>query len=424
MPSTSYVPRLLDGLLDELLADAPALLLVGPRACGKTTTALRRAASVLRLADRATAESVERDPFGVLAGFSKSPLLIDEWQLAPDVLVAVKQAVDDDPRPGRFILTGSSRADLQAAGWPATGRVIRVPMSTMTQRELIGNPAATSLVDLMFEDRLDEVRSGDAAPDLRWYIDTALRSGFPEANRMNSDRTRRAWLASYVDQVVLRDVALAGGEASDPRRLRRYLRALAASTAGVVAHKTIYDAADISRVTAAAYDNLLELLYVSEQVPAWTTSRLSRLQQTSKRYLYEPALLGAIWQLDARTVLRDADLVGRLIDTFVTAQLRAECVVADAAPTLHHLRQADGRHEADLILEGPAGTIVAVEIKAAATVNADAARHLRWLRDNLGDQFAGGVVFHTGPYAYRLDDKIWSLPIAAIWGAPPGSPPS
>lgn len=413
-----YIPRLVEHLLDELLDEAPAVLIVGPRASGKTTTALRRARSVLRLGERAQASAVAGDPDAVLATFDESPLLIDEWQVVPDVLGAVKRAVDDGAPAGRFILTGSSRADLQVEGWPATGRVIRLPLWGMSQREMMGGTLAPSILDVLFDGELEMLRSAVPAPDLRFYVAAALRSGFPDAVRLVSDRTRRAWLGSYAEQLILRDVSFAGQD-RDPQRLRRYLRSLAASTAGVVAHKTIYDAAGVNRVTAAAYDALLELLFVTEQVPAWTSSRLSRLAQTPKRYLVEPALLGPLWQLDQRAVLRDGDLLGRVIDTFVAAQLRVECTVAEASPTLHHLRRTDARHEIDLLLEGPAGRIVAVEMKAAAAVDLEAARHLIWLRDELGDQFACGVVFHTGPYAFRLDDRIWALPIAAIWHGRP-----
>jgi uncharacterized protein len=139
------------------------------------------------------------------------------------------------------------------------------------------------------------------------------------------------------------------------------------------------------------------------------------LNQTAKRYLVDAALLVPLLNIDLRAILRDGDLLGRVIDTFVVSQLRAECATADAAPTLHHLRRSDARHEVDVVLEGPAGAIVGIEIKAAAAVDPTDARHLNWLRDELGDRFASGVVFHTGPLAFRLDERIWALPISAIW---------
>ena len=412
---SNYVPRLIDRYLDEMLAEVSAVLIVGPRACGKTTTGLRRATSSFRLGQAAQASAVANDPDAAIAGVTAGTLLIDEWQVVPEVLGAVKRAVDEGAVPaGRFILTGSTRADLRTEGWPATGRILRVPLWGVCQREFAGNVAERSPIDVFFEDEMEQFRSSSEAPGVHFYVDAALRSGFPEAARISSDRVRRAWMTSYVDQLVLRD-ASAAGEERDPLRLRRYLRAVAASTAGVVSHKTIYDAAGVTRVTAAAYDGLLDLLYIVEQVPAWTTSRLSQLNQTPKRYLIDPALLGPLWQVDARAVLRDGDLMGRLIDTFVAAQIRAECVASESAPTMHHLRRSDGRHEVDLILEGPAGRVVAIEVKASSVVDLAAARHLVWLRDSLGDQFVTGIVFHTGPFAYRMDDRIWALPIACLW---------
>ena len=404
---------MIDPLLDELLDAVPAVLIVGPRATGKTTTAERRATTVLRLGDRAQAIAVASDVDAVLAA-SEPPVLIDEWQLVPDVLGAVKRAVDRGAAPGSFLLTGSSRADLQAEGWPAMGRVVRVPLWGLTERERRGRVDAPSLVDALFRGIVTGVEDAETPLDIRDYLALALSSGFPEGGRIGSDRVRKVWLTSYADQLVLRDTAFAGQE-RDPQRLRRYLRAIAANTAGVVNHKTLYDAAMVNRLTAAAYDGLLELLYVTEQVPAWTNAQLARLSQTSKRYLIEPALLVPLLNIDLCSILRDGDLLGRIIDTFVMSQLRAECATADAAPAIYHLRRSDARHEVDVVLEGPAGTVVGVEIKAASTVDAADARHLAWLRDELGERFINGVIFHTGKLRFQLDERILALPISTIW---------
>ena len=411
--ATPYRLRLVDPLIDELFASLPAVLLVGPRASGKTTTAARRASTLLRLDRADVGSAVANDPDAVLAD-CEPPVLIDEWQVVPSVLGAVKRSVDALATPGHFLLTGSSRADLQTEGWPATGRVVRVPVWPMTVRERLGRVAGKSLVDRCFDHDFDGLDTGDP-PDLRGYVDLALQSGFPELVTQSSDRVRRAWLDSYIDQTVLRDAPFAGHE-RDPRRLRAYLTAIAASTAEVVTHKTLYDAAGISRSTALAYDNLLELLFVTERVPAYSSNRLSQLNRTPKRYVTEPGLVGAILRVDARTVIRDARLVGSLIDSFVAAQLRTELVIAGSSAAMAHLRQADGRHEIDLVLEGPAGRIVGIEIKAASAPTPAMAKHLCWLRDELGDQFACGVLFHTGPRPFQLSERVWALPIAALWG--------
>jgi uncharacterized protein len=404
---------LVDSLLDELLGTVPAVLIVGPRATGKTTTAERRTQTALRLGVRAQANAVAQDPDAVLNA-ATTPLLIDEWQVVPDILGAVKRAVDAGVAPGSYLLTGSSRADMLAAGWPATGRVLRIPMWGLTERERRGGQADRSPVDAFFDGDFEQFRSVEAALDQRDYVSAAFRSGFPEAGRLVSQRAHRLWLASYVEQLVIRDVAFAS-ELRDPQRLRRYLAAIAANSAAVVNHNTLYEAAGINRLTATAYDALLELLYVTEQLPAWTNSRMSRLTQTTKRYVVEPALLMPLLNVDHRAVLRNADLLGRLIDSFVVAQLRVECAVAASSPTMHHLRQANGRREIDIVLEGPAGAIVGIEVKSGASVDLDDARHLTWLRDELGEEFVAGVVLHAGPITFKLADRIWALPISALW---------
>jgi len=413
--SSRYIERLVDPYLRELFDALPAVMLVGPRATGKTTTARRLGSSIVRLDRPASADAVRIDPDSALTAYDE-PTVIDEWQLVPDVLGAVKRAVDDQPSPGRFILTGSTGADLTAAGWPATGRVVRVPLWGLTERELAGRADVTPFVSRLFQDGIDGVPPAGDAPDVRGYVELALRGGYPEVARPASDNVRRAWLASYVDQLVTRDVAMAG-VARDPVRLRRYLQAVAASTAGMPQHKVLLDAADVNRGTGLAYDDLLQALFVTEHVPAWRSSRLGRLVGTPKRYLTDPALLGPLLGLDARSVMRNADVLGRVIDTFVTAQLRPELPVCDEAPRLFHLREAHGRHEVDLMAEAADGRIAAFEIKASAAPAANSGRHLAWLRDRLGDRFAVGVVLHTGPAPFRIDQRIVALPISTIWSA-------
>jgi uncharacterized protein len=408
-----YIPRLADAPIEELLGGVPALLLVGPRAAGKTTTARRHARSVLRLDRPAEAAVVAADPDVALAEL-REPVLIDEWQAVPEVLGAVKRAVDDDPRPGRFVLTGSVRAELTAAGWPGTGRLVRVPLWGLTQRELTSHHRADSLIDRLFDGAFDAIRVPRDPPNLRGYCELALRGAFPQVARQTSGSIRRRWLEAYLEQLIQRDAA-AIGSARDPRLLRRYVRALAANSAGVTEHKTLYDAAGINRLTAVAYDGLLEALFVIDQVPAWTTNRLARVTRAPKRYLVEPAFFGPLLGLDVRAVLRDADQLGRLVDTFVLAQLRAEIEPSRARPTVHHLRLEHGRREIDLVLEAGDGRVVAIEIKASAAPDREMARHLLWLRDELGDQLVTGVILHTGPRAFRIDERILALPICALW---------
>lgn len=409
----SYFDRFADGLIAELLSGLPAVLVVGPRACGKTTTAKRHARTVVRLDREEEAAVVRADPDGALS--VPRPVLLDEWQMAPQVLGAVKRAVDERPGPNCFLITGSVRTDLTAQGWPATGRVVRVEMHGLTQREITGGAAAVPALDRIAEEGVAALRAPAERYSLNDYLALALRGGFPEAVLAPSERLRRRWLRSYVSEVVTRDADLVDDGGRDPHRLRRYLHALCVNTAGVVDAKSLYDAAGIDRKTALAYDRLLTNLYVVDAVPSWWSNRLKRLVKAPKRYIVDPAVAGSVLRLDPVGLRRDADLLGRVLDTYVMSQLRAEVSVCESEPTLHHLRVADGRHEIDLLVEYGDGAVFGFEIKAGGAPGTTDARHLAWLRDELGDRFLGGAVLHTGPHLFPLGDRIIAAPISALW---------
>lgn len=407
----AYQRRLLDSLIAELMAELPAILLVGPRAAGKTTTALQRAASVVRLDVPAEAGAFRTDPDAILRGVPE-PVLLDEWQAAPETFPAVKRAIDAGPRPGRFLLTGSAYGDLEAITAAGTGRIVRLRLYGMTVREHTGNLAAGPFIDRLA--RGESVETPRERLDIRDYLDLALHSGFPEALAIGGTLARQRWLEGYVSQIITRDPTGTVG-ARDPARLLRYLEAYALNSAGVTEVKTIYEAAGIDKKTAASYEQVLENVFVVESLPAWRTNRLKRLVASPKRYVVDAGLMAAILRADLAAILRDHKLLGRIIDTFVASQLRGELETCTTRPRLYHLRDQGGSREIDIVAELGGDRVLGFEIKAGAVVDARDARHLTWLRDELGDRFVAGVVFHTGPHAFTLGERITALPISAIW---------
>lgn len=405
-----YQARLVDGLLEQYMANFPAVLITGPRATGKTTTAARHARSVVRLDRKSDAEAYRADPDSVLARQSE-PVLLDEWQAVPEVLGAVKRSVDRDPRPGRFVITGSVRAMLSAETWPGTGRVLTLPMYGLTVAESQGRPGKPAFLDVLAAGGLPPSPQGP--PDLAGYLDLALAGGFPEPLLLRPARSRARWLESYVEQLITRDAPdLQHGHAPD--RLRRYFGAVALNTAGFVEQTTLAHAAGVDKRTAAAYEQLLRDLLVLHALPAWTTNRLKRLVRGPKRHLTDVALLAGAVGVDTAAVLAEGDLLGRVLETFVLTQLRAELPACQTRPRLYHLRQEQGRREIDIIAELGGHRIIGIEVKTGAPTRADA-QHLTWLRDEYGERFLTGVMLHTGPHVYELADRITAAPIAALW---------
>lgn len=411
-----YRARLVDPLLDELLTQISAVMVTGPRASGKTTTANRRAATIVQLNAEAQAAAFAADPDVALRGLNE-PVLLDEWQEVPGVFGAARRAVDADPRPNRFYLTGSVRADQDNEVWPGTGRFVRLAMYPMTVRERIADAAAKAFLDKVADG--DQLTVPARTPDLRGYVDLSMESGFPTAALLLSGRTRRMWLQSYLDDLLTHDIEELEDPATkrrDPERLRRYFEAYALNSAGVAEHKTIFDAAGVAKATAVDYEDLLTRLLVIDRMPAWTSNRLRRLIRAPKRYLVEAALIPAALRLNAQGVISDGDILGRVLDTFVVAQVRPEAVVAESQPRLFHLRTEGGRHEVDVVVELGGQRVIGIEIKATAAPDLDDARHLRWLQGELGDRFVRGVVLHTGPRLYDLADGIVAAPISTLWG--------
>lgn len=406
-----YLERLVDPWIAEVLASAPAVMITGARASGKTTTALRHAASVVRLDNEREAFPFEADSDAALRD-RPAPVLLDEWQACPGVLGAVKRAVDTDRRVGRFILTGSVRSDVDPALWPGTGRLIRVAMHPLTVRELVSAPPRPFLSGLLSAEPLSVPSD---PPDLRGYAEVALRGGFPEPAIELAGSVRAGWLDSYLDQLLTHERA-AGRRGGDPPRLAEFFQAYALDSAGIVNDTTLHQAAGLDRRTSLSYTRLLGDLGVIAELPAWSSNRLKRLARGPKRFVADTGLWGSAVGADLGLVMSDGDLLGRLIDTFVTNQLRAEIIVDPIRPRLYHLRDRDGRHEVDLIADLGARGTIGIEIKAHSAPTLAHARHLVWLRDQLGDRFKAGAVLHTGPAQFRLEDRIEAIPIAALWG--------
>ena len=259
-------PRIIERLLaEELLPNFPAVFLVGPRGAGKSTSASRLADRVIDLSEPGPRQAARDDPDGVLVA-SSGTVVVDEWQEAPEILAAVKRAIDADRalRPGRFIITGSVRAALQGPTWPGTGRLIRVRMYGLTQSE-VARDAAYNPIDTWFD--TDVPAFGPSQMSRADYIDRIVSGRFPAALRYSGHHLAR-WFDAYAEQLTERDAPQIAGSRPSARLLRSVLGSCAARTGRELNKEAVARDADVSRATADSHVKLLEDLSIVALVPA------------------------------------------------------------------------------------------------------------------------------------------------------------
>ncbi|MEO6331777.1 MAG: DUF4143 domain-containing protein [Gemmatimonadaceae bacterium] len=419
-----YNRRIIDDELDELLVGLSAIAIEGPKAVGKTATALERVKTVYRLDDPGQQQIVAADPSRILEG--PTPILLDEWQRVPESWDLVRRAVDEDPAPNRFLLTGSANP-LSPPTHSGAGRIVRIRMRPLSMAERAVDDPTVSLGDLLQGGR--PVIQGETTVRIRRYAEEIVASGFPALRGLPA-RALRAQLRSYVDRIVDRDFEELGRPVRNPETLRRWMRAYAAATSTTATLETIRDAATSgegdkpARDSVLAYRSVLERLWILDPVPAWLPSRnhIARLAHPDKHHLADPALAATLLGTTIESLLegddagvampRDGTLLGHLFESLVTQSVRVYAQSAEAE--IRHLRTKGGRNEVDLIVERADRRVLGIEIKLAKTVTDADVKHLRWLRDELGDDLLDAIIVTTGSQAYRRQDGIAVVPAALL----------
>jgi uncharacterized protein len=391
-------------------------MVVGPRGSGKSTSTSHFADTLIDLSTPGARLAAIEDPDGVLDR-ARGTVVIDEWQEVPEILGAVKRAVDQDRsnRPGRFIITGSVRAAHQAATWPGTGRLIRVRMYGLTQGELERNDTYNP-IDAIFSSNPQTFRASELSRDD--YLERIVAGRFPSVIGLSA-RNRSRWFDAYVEQLIERDAPQVTGGNPRPHKMRAVLASFVARTGQELNKEATARDADVTRVTADTYLQMLEDLSIVIRLPAWRTNRIGRLNRSPKIHVTDPGLAAHLLKTDVAALGRDATLVGQLFETFVVTELLPHVETAAQTTELFHYRDRDGK-EVDVVLE-QRGRFVGVEVKSATSVDRSSAAGLIWLRDKLGTDFHFGAVLYSGNLPVEIEDRVWALPISILW-RPPDEP--
>ncbi len=421
MKVSNYIPRISDALLVNKLRHSGAVLITGPKWCGKTSTALVASKSVVYMQDPDKGPSymmaADTKPSLLLEG--NVPHLIDEWQMAPVLWDAVRFAVDRRQEFGQFILTGSSVPTDGATMHTGTGRIARLSMRTMSLFESGESNGSVSLRNLFYGTKCPVMAASQLTVEQIAFA--ICRGGWPASVSMKG-RDALELSRDYVDAIIHQDVSRVDGVERNPKRVQLLLRSLARNVSTMATNVTLLkdmegDEKSMSAPTLDAYLNALRRIFVVEDQPAWSPSMRSKtaLRTASKRHFTDPSIATAIMRATPQSLLEDFNTFGLLFESMCTRDMRIYSQANDGE--VYHFRDKNGL-EADMIIALNDGRWAAVEVKLGNKQIEDAASHLQELARKVNDEKMGKpsflMVLTGGEYAYQRKDGVLVVPIGCL----------
>jgi predicted AAA+ superfamily ATPase len=387
------------------------VLINGARQSGKSTLVAqigRARGAEWRSLDRPTMrEAAAFDPETFV--HSSGTLIIDEIQRDPQLFLAIKEAVDADRRPGRFLLTGSARV-MGLRGLPDAlpGRMETIELWPLSQGEIDGTP--DSFVDVVFRDGPSLTHS--SAETRAGYIERVVRGGFPEAVARSGER-RSKFLTNYVSDLVNRDV-IQLAEVQRGSEMRTLIRLLAAQSGQLLVPGRLAAELGLPQQTVKRYLALLEEVFLIRRVPAWSRNLSTRAVATVKAAFVDSGIAADILDHDAQRLSRIDGPLGGLLEGFAMMEIARQLTWSKTRAEMFHYRTKD-KVEVDIVLENRRGEVVAIEIKASNTVRADDFRGINHLAARLGSDLLAGLVLYTGGETAAFGPKNRAVPLSAVW---------
>jgi len=403
-------PRFVEQRIRDALADTRVVLVSGPRQSGKTTLGRKLAnggMAYLTLDNATVLNAARSDPVGFVRGLDRA--IIDEVQRAPGLMLALKESVDADRRPGRFLLTGS--ADLMMLPRVAeslAGRMEVMRLFPLAQCEIRG--ANSGFLSAAFAGEVPHVAEALVGHDL---VTAVLAGGYPEALTRRSWMRRQDWYAGYVDAIVRRDVRDVA-QVDQLQQMPKLLRVLGEHAGQLMNYSGIGASLGMNHVTTQKYVGVFESLFLVRTLPPWHDNQLKRLTKTPKLHFLDAGLLAALRDLTPERLRADRTPFGALLETFVLAELQKLASWADGRFEFSHFRDKE-QNEVDIIIEDRRGRVVGIEVKAAATVTSSDFNGLRKLADACGERFVLGLVLHDHDKIVPFGLRLAAAPISALW---------
>jgi predicted AAA+ superfamily ATPase len=400
--------------LREALTDTPVILIHGPRQTGKTTLARQIAQELnyhyISFDDNSQQQAALADPLGYVTNLPEY-VFLDEVQRVPEIFSSIKISVDNNRKPGRFILTGSANILLlPRLSDSLAGRIEIIHLRPLAQVEIAGQKP--KFLQQLFDGSLNIKNSAGQYRRLGESLATIItKGGYPPAVLRNSERRRINWYRDYITTIVQRDIQdLARIQNLDI--LPRLLSVAASQTARLFIAADLASPFAISRPTIREYLALLEKIFLLERLPPWHNNRLSRVIKTPKLHLVDTGLACTLLGVNSKTLWQDKSLLGQLLETFVYQELRKYADWQFDLLDFYHFRNKD-KVEVDIIITR-GRQFCGIEVKAAATVTTSDFKGLRKLKEAHPDEFITGVVFYDGEYILPFGEKLFAVPISLL----------
>lgn len=409
-PQPPLYPRYAQDRIAVALADTPVVTVNGPRQCGKTTlvrgleTGDRR---YFTLDDETVLASARADPAGFIRELDVAT--IDEVQRAPDLLRAIKRSVDDDRRPGRFLLTGSANIlAMPTIAESLAGRMEVVTLLPLSQAEIRGRK-----VDFIEDAFAGRIRQPTHSILGRELVDAVVTGGYPEVLTRHDSRRRAAWAREYIRAIVERDVR----DIVDVDKLQQMpqlLRALASHASQLTNFSQLGGQLRLDDKTVRRYIGILEHVFLVRRIEPWFRNDLKRIVKTPKLHFLDTGLLSVLLGANAERITADRSQFGAILESFVISEILKIASWSGTEVRLSHYRDKD-QDEVDLIMEDDVGSLVAVEVKASATVGASDFKGLRKVAQAAGEDFRLGVVLYDGDTVLPFGERLFAAPLSCLW---------
>lgn len=405
--------RYIKNSIYDALEDTPVVYVMGPRQSGKTTIVkdiINDKWEYISFDDTAQLNIAKADPVGFIRNIPQEfSIVLDEVQRLPELFVSIKQAVDENRRPGRFLLTGSANALLlPALSDSLAGRMEMIPLSPLSEYEILGKTPAF----------LPKILNGEAPTTkeirIRDYLIKRIITGcFPEPVQREKEHRVQAWYDNYLQSLIQKDIRDLD-HIEHHSDLNKLLKILAFYSAKLINFTEVGGKLELYRATAKKYGSLLEQLFLIEYLPAWHSNSYKRLIKTPKVHVTDTGIICSAQGLNSEKIKANPDILGSLLETFVFNEIRKQSNFINEKLNFYHYRDKD-QYEVDIVIENSFDEVIGIEVKAAASVNSKDLHGLNRLKEVTGKKFKLGILLYDGDHTSSFGDKLFAVPIASLW---------